>query len=89
MSPRRDDRPEWVVQVAVEGIAVVSVRAADADEAAQAAEREVRPVNVSELGHVEATIVSGPHAPLRPRPLRRRGRSTETASTASSGGRQV
>ena len=65
MARRRAERPEWVVQLDVCGIAVVSVRAVDEQEAWTLAEAACRPVDVTELSEVEAAIVSGPHPPLR------------------------
>ncbi|MCI0346581.1 MAG: hypothetical protein L0221_14225 [Chloroflexi bacterium] len=80
--PPREERREWVVELAVSGVAVVSVDADSAEHAIALAVERVRPVDVTELADdIEATTVAGPFAPLRPR--RRRGaRGRETASKA-------
>lgn len=52
---------DYVVQLDVEAIAVVSVRAESAEAACAIAEVELRPVDVTAVRSAEAAIVSGPH----------------------------
>jgi hypothetical protein len=55
----RDERPEYVVELEVAGVAVLTVRADSADEACAKAEAAVRPVDVIELAAVESARVAG------------------------------
>lgn len=75
---------DFVVQLDVEAIAVVTVRAGTAEAACAIAERDLRPVDVVELRGVEAAIVSGPHPPIAAGGARilRRGAQTAPAGLA-------
>jgi hypothetical protein len=53
----RDGRPEYVVELQVAGVAVVSVRAESHDDAVTQAENRVRPVDVTELHEVTGVTV--------------------------------
>lgn len=84
--PPREERPEWVVELAVRGVAIVSVEADSAEHAIELAVARVRPADVTEVSdEVEATTVAGPFAPLRPR-RRRRAREPEPASKVGRSG---
>jgi hypothetical protein len=82
MPSRRDSRPEFVVELEVQAIAVLSVHAESAEEACATAESRVRPADVTELGDVETLrIVRVGEA--EPRVLKTRGR--RSAQTAAKG----
>lgn len=82
MRKRRDERPEWVVELEVQAVAVVSVRAESHEAACDAAEQGVRPADVTELGDVEVLRVVRV-GDERPRVMRARGR--RRAQTAAKG----
>lgn len=80
---RTDAPPEWVVELAVSGVAVVSVSAYSTQEAIAKAIASVRPADVGELAdEVEATTIAGPFEPLR-RARRRKARARERAAKAT------
>ena len=79
-------RADYVVQLDVEAIAVVTVQAVSVEAAVALAERDLRAVDVTEVRSAEAAIVSGPHPPSRARGvgILRRGRQ-EPQETAAHG----
>lgn len=87
MRTPRDDRPEWIVQLELQAVAVVTVRAVDEAEAWSSAEANVRPCDVTEIREAEATIISGPHTPLADVVRRRRARRAQELQEASGRGR--
>lgn len=76
--------PEYVVELEVQAIAVLSVHAESADDACAKAEQKVRPTDVTELGDVESLRVVRVGDELR-RVYRTRGR--RDAQTAAKAGR--
>jgi hypothetical protein len=85
----RDDRPEYVVELEVEGVAVLSVRADSPSDAYSQAEERCRPADVTELVSVsgvrcvqvgdtpdQAHEAGSSPAPRSPSKGRERGRQT-------------
>jgi hypothetical protein len=62
MPKAEEGKREWVVELDVEGIAIVSVDADDAQEAISKALERAKPADVTELDSVEATRIAGPFA---------------------------
>ena len=58
MARTRDERAEYVVELQVSGVAVVSVRAESPNDAAALAEERVRPADVTDIEEVTSTIVA-------------------------------
>jgi hypothetical protein len=58
----REALADYVVQLDVEAIAVVTVRAGSVEAACAIAARELRPVDVTDVRTAEAALVSQPHA---------------------------
>lgn len=84
MRRRRDERHEFVVELEVQAVAVLCVRAESAEEACSLAEGRVRPADVTEVGDVESLrcvrVGEG-----EPRVLKTRGR--RDAQTGAKAGR--
>lgn len=57
MAKAGDEREEYVVELTVAGVAVVTVRGHSSHDACQQAEQAVRPVDVTELDRVAALRV--------------------------------
>lgn len=83
MPNRSSALPEYVVELDVRAIAVLSVHAESADDACSKAESQVRPADVTEVGDVETLRVVRVGDELR-RVYRTRGRrSAQTAAKGS------
>lgn len=87
MARARDERPEYVVELDITGVAIVSVQASDAQEAVAKAVERVKPTDVHELDDVEATRVTGPFVSTpRTRKMPSFRRAPRPSKTVSRGG---